>query len=184
AMAQWAITFSRVAMPNIPIPASIGLGYATFMIAMHRPRPFWFALSGTLLGLSFLTYPGAYIPALVPVLLLYARSRSDPAFARASRHGRLFLLLCLLVSAAPMLTTLFLDGNYVLGRVHVTSLFNEYHDTTRRVLGLLDNVRSYTLMFTVQGDRNGRHNLSGSPMLDPITAPLFLLGRGICLRQW
>ncbi|MGH2347119.1 MAG: ArnT family glycosyltransferase, partial [Chloroflexota bacterium] len=99
AMAQWAITFSRVAMPNIPIPAITGLGYATFMIAMHRPRPFWFALSGTLLGLSFLTYPGAYIPALVPVLLIYARSRLDPAFARASRHGRLFLLLCLLVSA-------------------------------------------------------------------------------------
>jgi 4-amino-4-deoxy-L-arabinose transferase-like glycosyltransferase len=184
AMAQWAITFSRIALPNIPIPAITGLGYMFFIIAMHRPRPFWFALSGTMLGLSFLTYPGAYIPAGVPVLLLYGRSRSDPVFAAASRSGRLFLLLGLLASAAPMLTTLFLDGNYVLGRVHVTSLFNEYHDTKHQLLGLLDNVRSYMLMFTVQGDRNGRHNLSGMPMLDEISGVLFLLGLGICFRQW
>jgi 4-amino-4-deoxy-L-arabinose transferase-like glycosyltransferase len=184
ALSQWAITFSRLAMPNIPIPAVTGLGYVAFIIAMHRPRPFSFALSGILLGLSFLTYPGAYIPAVVPVLLVYVRSRSDRAFAQASRSGRLFLLLGLLAGAAPMLTTLFLDANYVLGRVHVTSLFNEYRDTPHRVLGLLDNLRSYALMFTVQGDRNGRHNLSGSPMLDPVTGVLFLLGLGICLRQW
>jgi 4-amino-4-deoxy-L-arabinose transferase-like glycosyltransferase len=181
-MAQWAITFSRVAMPDIPIPAITGLGYAAFFVAMRRPRAFWFALSGAMLGLSFLTYPGAYLPALVPIFVLLARCRADLSFGRMSWPGRLFLPLCLAASAAPFLTTLMLDGNFVLLRIHVTSLYNEYHNLPHRVSGLLDNLRTYALMFTVQGDENGRHNLSGAPMLDPIMGAMFLFGLGICIR--
>ncbi len=37
-------------------------------------------------------------------------------------------------------------------------------------------------MFNYQGDRNGRHNLPGEPMLDPITGTLLVLG--VALRLW
>jgi len=39
-------------------------------------------------------------------------------------------------------------------------------------------------MFTVAGDHNGRHNLSGAPMLDAVTGACLLLGVGMCLRNW
>ncbi|MGH2411751.1 MAG: hypothetical protein ACRDGS_15515, partial [Chloroflexota bacterium] len=38
-------------------------------------------------------------------------------------------------------------------------------------------------MFTVAGDANGRHNLPGAPMLDPVTGACFLLGLGIAIRS-
>ena len=38
-------------------------------------------------------------------------------------------------------------------------------------------------MFNYLGDRNGRHNLPGEPMLDPISGVLFALGLGLALRR-
>ncbi len=36
-------------------------------------------------------------------------------------------------------------------------------------------------MFNYQGDNNGRHNLTGEPMLDPISGTLLVLGLGLSL---
>lgn len=184
ASAPWALTFSRVGMPNIPIPAVTGLGYLFFILAMQRPLGLWFALSGCWLGLSLDTYPGAYLPALVPVLIVFGRAAGDPVFARSSRRTKILLPLCLVVAAAPTLTALFLDGSYVLGRIHVTSLLTEYSGVSDRLSALAHNLRAYLFMFTVDGDHNGRHNLVAAPMLDPVAGPLFLLGLGMCMRRW
>ncbi|MGH2411286.1 MAG: hypothetical protein ACRDGS_13090, partial [Chloroflexota bacterium] len=60
----------------------------------------------------------------------------------------------------------------------------EYPDLHQMVSALLSNLRAYLLMFTVSGDHNGRHNLSGTPMLDLVTGACFLLGVGMGLRRF
>ncbi len=41
----------------------------------------------------------------------------------------------------------------------------------------------HLLMFNYQGDPNGRHNLSGEPMLDPATGILFVLGLVVACKR-
>jgi hypothetical protein len=38
------------------------------------------------------------------------------------------------------------------------------------------NIRAHVLMFNVDGDHNGRHNIPGQPQLDDVSAVLFVLG--------
>ncbi|HWE61262.1 MAG TPA: PA14 domain-containing protein, partial [Chloroflexota bacterium] len=184
AIAQWAIDFSRFGMSNIAAPAMIGAGFLALAMAMYRPRIFWFALSGVLLGLSLLTYAGGFLAgACVAILVVGIRLLTDRAFRRAAWPAALFLPLGLLVGAAPFLTALGLDRSYTLDRESTVSLFTEYTAWPDRISALLHNLRLHLLMFTVAGDNNGRHNLSGAPMLDTVTGACLLLGLGICLRR-
>src|SRR5262249_49636549 len=48
---------------------------------------------------------------------------------------------------------------------------------------LIDNVRKHLLMFNVQGDPNGRHNLPGAAMLERGTAVLAVFGLVMALWQ-
>ncbi|MGH2411710.1 MAG: hypothetical protein ACRDGS_15310, partial [Chloroflexota bacterium] len=100
------------------------------------------------------------------------------------RQARLLLPLALVAAAAPTLIVIVRDTDFALARVRSLSLLNEYPDLHHRVAALLTNLRAYLLMFTVAGDHNGRHNLSGAPMLDPVTGACFLLGLGMCLRRF
>ncbi len=184
AVAPWSVTFSRVAMPDIPIPAVTGLGYFFLILALRDGKPFDFAASGVALGAAFLIYPGAYIPGVLAVVLLWWRCRSDPAFSLATRQIRLLLPLALVAAAAPTLIVLVRDTDFALARVRSLSLFSQYPDLHQRISAVMSNLRAYLLMFTVAGDQNGRHNLSGAPMLDPVTGACFLLGLGVCLRRW
>ena len=39
-------------------------------------------------------------------------------------------------------------------------------------------------MFNNEGDRNGRHNLPGEPMLDPVTGAFFVLGLVLAISRF
>src|SRR5579872_5324247 len=95
----------------------------------------------------------------------------------------LLLPLGLLVGAAPLLTAIWLDAQFTLDRLQTAGLFNEYATWAQRLPALGWNIRAHLLMFTVFGDRTGRHNLPGAPMLDPVTGACFLLGLGIAMRR-
>ena len=41
--------------------------------------------------------------------------------------------------------------------------------------------QEHLLMFNYRGDPNGRHNVDGEPMLDPISGSLLVLGIGLSL---
>ncbi|MGQ9666671.1 MAG: PA14 domain-containing protein, partial [Anaerolineae bacterium] len=51
------------------------------------------------------------------------------------------------------------------------------------VAALQSNIRKHLLMFNYQGDRNGRHNLPGEPMLDAVTGVLLPLGAAFVLTR-
>jgi hypothetical protein len=45
------------------------------------------------------------------------------------------------------------------------------------------SMKQHLLMFNAAGDRNGRHNIPGAPMLDTFTGIFFILGIGICAAK-
>jgi hypothetical protein len=67
-------------------------------------------------------------------------------------------------------------------RTNEVSIFQNRDDPN---LGraLVSNMIEHLLMFNYQGDRNGRHNLPGESMLDPVSGVLFVLGFGLALRR-
>jgi len=182
-VAAWSITFSRVAMPDIAVPAMVGLGICALCYALYTPSAFSFLLSGLVLGLSLLTYQGAFLPALAALALTAGRLRLDAAFRRRALASVAFLPLGMLVGALPLLVASHLDPAYATARISSVSITHEYGDWAHLLPAILRNVERHALMFTVSGDLNGRHNLPGAPMLDPLTGSLFLLGLGICLRH-
>ena len=183
ATSHWAINFSRLGMPDVAAPAMLGLGLGALCMAMIRPRAFWFALGGVLLGFALLTYQGAFATALVAFVVVAVRLLADRPFRLSAWPGLLLLPIGLLAGAAPLLVASGLDPAYAVFRVQEVSLLHEYPDAAHFVPALTANIRSHLLMFTVVGDANGRHNLSGGPELDTVTGACALLGLGIALRR-
>lgn len=183
AIGSWAVDFSRIAMPNIAAPAMIGAGYAALCVAMYRPRAFWFALSGVVLGFALMCYEGAYLPAAIAFLVALFRMLIDRRFREAAWPGILLVPIGFLVGAAPWFMALKLSPSFTMARINTVALTTEYHDWPSRIAAFESNLRKHLLMFTVAGDNNGRHNLPGTPMLDAVTGACFLLGLGICARR-
>ena len=183
AVAQWAIDFSRFGVAQVAAPGTVGLAFALFGVAMARPTLFWFAITGFFLGLSLLSYYGAFIAAgSVTGFVLLVRLLVDAPYRRAAWPAVLLLPIGTVVGAAPLLVAAWLDANYALGRLQTASLMGEYPDWPHRLSGMVANAHAHLMMFTVFGDRNGRHNFPGAPMLDPVTGACFLLGLGMCIR--
>jgi hypothetical protein len=180
---QWAIDFSRMGMLNMSAPSMVCLGIAALIAAMLRPQAFWWALSGVLFGLTFMTYVGADLELAAVSAVVVLRFLLDGRFRALAWPGVLLLPLGFLVGAAPLLVVFKEDGQYVLARINQVSVFNEYADWNQRIAAIETNLRLHLLMFTVAGDSNGRHNLPGAPMLDAITGACFLLGLGITIRR-
>jgi hypothetical protein len=69
-------------------------------------------------------------------------------------------------------------------RLDQTSIFNQDaiagHAPARRIE---QNVRLILGMWNEHGDQNARHNLSGAPMLDPLTGAAFVVGASILLLR-
>jgi hypothetical protein len=151
--------------------------------AMYRPRAFWFALSGVLLGISLLTYQGAILPGGLGICVVALRLMFDGSFRRLAWPSALLVPAGIVVGAAPLLTAYHLDPTYTMYREHQVSVFTQYSALQDQVTAIASNLRLHLLMFFVQGDGNGRHNLPGAPMLDPTMATLFVLGLGICIRR-
>src|SRR5205823_14844889 len=68
-------------------------------------------------------------------------------------------------------------------RTTTVSIF-ERRDEPDIVKALWSNFGKHMLMFNLQGDRNGRHNLPNEPELDPTMGALAVLGFAYALWRW
>ena len=85
--------------------------------------------------------------------------------------------------AAPMLLHYLHHPEHVNFPHRVLSVFSPKVSADEIPGYLTSNAKATLLMFHVSGDVNWRHNLSGAPMLDPLTGLLFLLGLGLVWRR-
>jgi hypothetical protein len=68
-------------------------------------------------------------------------------------------------------------------RTHQISIFTR-RDQPNLPLAVWESITKHLLMFNFKGDGNGRHNLPGEPMLDPVMAVLGVLGLGLALIRF
>jgi len=213
AVARWSITFSRLGMYNISTPLFELLVVAFLLRAFRRNHPSDYALAGLSLGFGLCFYPAFHLFAAAVGLLLAAllvlqawkawrqtRTGQDAGvvhgladklqnvytFCRSHFYAALgpaVLATCVVIVVAPVLTFALERPESYLARVQGTSLFSN-KEPGERLPALSANLRKHLLMFNVRGDPNGRHNLPGEPMLDPVTGALFVAGMALALARW
>jgi 4-amino-4-deoxy-L-arabinose transferase-like glycosyltransferase len=195
AASRWHVTFSRFGVAHVFMTACAPLVLLLFLRSQDRRSLREALLCGLALGLGLQLY---YAMVAVPLvmacvfLLRVARGTSRgwapaglfaltaaaaavsyaPVMDYASRHGQEFSRRMRTVSLIKVGT-----------RQEVAALLRE--DSSRRQF--LDtvgaSVRKHARMFHLEGDANGRHNLPGAPMLDPVSGLFFTIGLVWCLAH-
>jgi 4-amino-4-deoxy-L-arabinose transferase-like glycosyltransferase/streptogramin lyase len=176
AVERWHVNFSRFAMSGILVPA-LTLGSVYFaMRGLRTGRWRDLAVAGAFLGLGVYSYPAFYVAPLVVGLPLLVACAAEPRrFLQRQWRGLAALVVVMLVIAAPLIRFNVQEAGAATQRMATTSVLTGKSPEEARA-ALEENVRRHLLMFHVRGDPNGRHNLPGAPMLDPVTGALFALG--------
>jgi 4-amino-4-deoxy-L-arabinose transferase-like glycosyltransferase len=181
----WAVFFSRLGMRLIPLTALASLGIFSLWRLLppsSKPARGHAIAAGVLLGLAVHTYTAARaLPILLLGGLVYLAIWHRAELRRQAANWAVALLIACLI-AAPLAYYLFANP--------------QAEPRVGQVSGPLDALRRgdpaplfyYTLaalgMFAVRGGAEWLYNLPGRPILDPLTALVFLIGVVIALRRW
>jgi DNA-binding beta-propeller fold protein YncE/4-amino-4-deoxy-L-arabinose transferase-like glycosyltransferase len=180
ALMRWNINFSRIGMYNISTPLFSLLTVGFLLRGLRRGSFVDYALAGLSLGLGLCFYAAFQLIVVVVGLFLFACAILERGFLRRAWQGLLIFALAAGLVIAPVVMFAYTDPTTYFTRTSDTSIFSD-KTPEERLPALLENARKHLLMFNVRGDPNGRHNLPGEPMLDPIMAALFVLGVAVCL---
>lgn len=183
AVSAWNITFSRFGMDSMFTVALDVAAILCFMQAMRTGRLGFYAGAGVLMGLALQMYYVALIVPLVFIVVLAHRLVTERMrLVRAVRVGVVVLTLGAVMAFLPLGVFAVQHPDIYNSRVNTVSVFNQMNGDWSV---LTTSLNKHLLMFNFAGDANGRHNLPGQPMLDWLTAMLFITGLGACvLRAW
>jgi sugar lactone lactonase YvrE/4-amino-4-deoxy-L-arabinose transferase-like glycosyltransferase len=179
----WHLTFSRLAMNGIYSTTLNAFSLAFLVFALRTGRRSLFALSGLALGLSVNFYFAARLFLVVAaIFLLHHLLIERTAFLRRHLAGLVLFGLFGLMAAGPLSLMAFQNPRLFNERTETVSIFREV-ERENSYAPIVENVRRHLLMFNLQGDSNGRHNLAGAPMLERTTAALAVLGLVLVLTR-
>jgi len=183
AVSLWHVILSRSGFRAVLLPTVLAFAMTALVAAVRCGGWGRFVAAGALFGLLVHTYPSARAaPLLLPPYLL-AEFGFDRARWRQAAPGLvLFALLALLV-ASPMLLHYVHHPEDFNNPNRIVSVFSPGLAPGEANAHLKRNVAATLLMFHVRGDANWRHNISGAPMLDPLTGVLFLGGLLLAFRM-
>lgn len=175
---HWSIVFSRMAMNCIEVIFFVLLSLY-FAIRVVRHGHFRDAmLLGLTIGTGLWFYRSFQFVVIAIVLLLFTAWGAH-SFKRLCALG--FVVIANIIAIVFPLGLYAAMRSEFFARVRVTSIFYEGFPLQE---ALAKTIPAHLEMFHIMGDRNGRHNLPGAPMLDPITGILFGLGLVIAVRYW
>ncbi|HUS14550.1 MAG TPA: glycosyltransferase family 39 protein [Chloroflexia bacterium] len=208
AVSAWNITFSRYGIASLPTVLLDVAIYLCLVQALRTGRLGYYAGAGVLLGLALqMYYPARLVPILALLVLahlavsqrvwlrgrLYRREmrvrlRVDAGLRRARwllpvrRQGLLVALVATTLAFLPVGLFALQQPAVFNQRVDTVSIFRP--DIQRDHPDILQtNIVQHLLMFHWEGDENAKQNLPHAPMLDPVTAALFLAGVVACLAR-
>lgn len=184
AFLAWDLNWSRIGMENIAAPLCAALAAWATLRALSTGRVSDFALAGAVSAAGVWFYEAYYLFAVVVgAMLLHGLVLGRPEARMRVVGGTIAMGLLALVWAAPVVGYALDETDDFLMRSRQVSIF---HD---RSLGdslpeFQDNVGKHLRMYHFAGDRNGRHNLPGAPMLDHLSGALMLLGVALAAVRW
>jgi hypothetical protein len=172
----WLICVSRDGMRNTLVPLFGALSLAAVLAWQQRPTRLSAMLAGAATAVASLyTYqPLKLLPLLLIAWLAWLGRANRPAYLRL-RPTLTVLAASFLLVGAPMILVAITDpANYFGRAVGVSLVTDQLADLPGHWLRTLG-------MFTIGGDPNPRHNVSGLPMLG---WPLFAIALFGVLRLW
>jgi 4-amino-4-deoxy-L-arabinose transferase-like glycosyltransferase len=183
AVSRWHVNFSRIAMTGIDAPLFILLTLYFLLKGGRTGHARDFAWSGLVLGLGQWFYTANNFLVIVVGLFVIIQAVAVRSYLRRNWANLLLLALAVLLTVAPLARYAMRHSDAFWARPRRLSIFRDPTVTDPRA-ALIETTKRHVLMFNFQGDRNGRHNLPGAPMLDPISAALFVLGFAYSLWRW
>ncbi|MGD0879597.1 MAG: PA14 domain-containing protein [Anaerolineales bacterium] len=180
AVSRWDINWSRFGMPGVTVPFFELLVVGLILRALRRQRLLDYVLTGLLIGLGLcFYYPLRFFPVVV-VLFLAILWITRRELIRSSWGGLIVLCLGVFIASIPVLYLATFQTDNFWSRMQDVSIFAG-KTPQAGLQAVAETTSEHLLMFNFRGDNNGRHNLPGTPMLDPITGALMVLGLGLCL---
>jgi 4-amino-4-deoxy-L-arabinose transferase-like glycosyltransferase len=191
AVSRWHIDFSRaIEWDATFVTLVLCATLYCFYRALRKGQLLDAVLAGVVMGLGLYGYhPGRGIPfvlvgLVVLIVIWLVMSTQRQGKFRVLFNTAIGMLLGLIVIAAPLASYAVNNPNQFNERLGQASVFSTGASSDTALQTLAISTSKHLLMFNAQGDRNGRHNLPGAPMLDDLTGILFLIGLGYCLRYW
>lgn len=182
ATSHWAINFSRLGMHGITTPFFAALTIYWLIRGLRTGSRTSAVCGGLTLGFGLCLYaPFRLFPGVVIVFWLGKLICERGFLKKGWMHVSIYVLASV-IAFAPVGQYALTHQTEFFGRTKQTSVFAG-KDREQGIVALKSNIRAHLLMFNYQGDRNGRHNLPGEPMLDPIVGPLLPLGVAFALAR-
>lgn len=176
AVMAWHVNWSRIGMAGVWSVALDALSAFFLIRALRTGSWLSFALAGTALGLGLNMYYSSRLMPLVLALYVGHRVLAERAnFFRRQLGGLVVFCVTFLITVSPLAEYAVQHPADFNSRTETVTVFKEAADS-HSYQPVVENLRKHLLMFQYAGDRNGRHNLPGAPMLDQVMAALFGLG--------
>jgi len=186
---RWDITFSRFAILTITLPFFELLGLWLMLRAKRTGRVIDSMWAGLAIGLGLnFAIASRLFPLVVFVFLgwwgisLWRKRASLPSWKSIFIINTLALGATVMVTFAPVLQFALTQPENFWGRTAQVSIFTQ-RDEPNLAKAIFNTTTEHLLMFNYHGDNNGRHNIPGEPMLDPVTGALFVLGIALALSR-
>lgn len=187
AVSRWHLSMSRWGWNETAPPLFQVLSFFFLIRGLRDRRALDYAFSGLLMALATYTYLSSRLAAATLALYVVYWFLSDPAGWRASVgrswRGQAILAAAALVTVGPIAVTYITNPFIFSNRVSEISIFSDVRDQ-RSLAPLAQNISDILKFFQQTGDLQGKHNLPGEPMTDPITGLLFAVGVAYAILAW
>ncbi|MBI5285168.1 MAG: glycosyltransferase family 39 protein [Chloroflexi bacterium] len=186
AVSRYAVTFSRISWEASLQPLLEIMAVYFFVRALETKSRIQFFLAGGSLAAGIYTYLGfRFVPFVMLFFVVYVAA-TEWRLLRSNIGGLVVYAASFVVVVAPLGQFAIRHQDLFLERTRAINVFREI-DEKGSYDPLRSNIAATFKMMNVAGDKNGRHNLPGAPMLDSISAALLVLGAAASLwsiRSW
>ena len=187
AVSRWHLSMSRWGWNETAPPLFQVLSFFFLLRGLRDRRALDYSLSGLLAGISVYTYLSARLAILTLILYIIYWLLSDPSGLQASLRkswlGLAMLSVAAVIAVAPIMVTYLKDPFILTNRISQISVLRDIQNQGSTV-PLSENIGDIIKFFHQTGDLQGKHNLPGEPMTDPITGLLFAIGVAYAILAW
>ncbi len=191
AFMRWPLHFSRTIFRAGLAALFMSLTVLSFMRWRDKRRNRDAALCGAIVGLGLYTYLSfRLIPIILFLWVIYLFAKKALTLKKDGPQ-LLLMALCAATVFSPLGIDWIIHPDHFRGRTDEVSMFVAHNNdgtitsipATRIALDIMHNALGVAGAWFVKGDHVGKHNLPYSPVFDPVTGLIFLLGLLWCVRN-